>query len=496
MSERNSDGNNNDKIKNGNVIDTPGLILGDIVFEQIEGGYAVKFRKNSIQVFGGEIELQGKRYKPLEKCPWPLASEPIESDLNSLYQEIRQFLYDRLDLIDDRLYDILVCWILATWRHEDFDTAPFIFFLGPKESGKSRGLELLESLSYRGIQTVNITPASLFRLTQLYNPTYLIDESEIIAQNQELKALLNSRYRRGCTVTRQRKDGKGNFEPEFFNVFGFTALAGTNSFHDTLESRCITIYMEKSTRRLKRFRLNCEETKQLRSKLLSYRLKNCGLAFSNIDLTDFTNDRLAELFHPLLVVAPPTNVRILREYAKDLMAEREEAEESSTEAQIMNAVLSSHGKITNGKLATKDITNKLNEDIVNNRFQWTSNSVGWKLKRLGFKHTRMSDKTGSRGIRWDYQRLLRLSKRYNLVKDFPEIFQNKLDVLNICNKTSEMTETSEPHITNDPKPDISDISDRFRKHNGIPPIEPRPTGTPPPAPNLNGLGKQSDSNKS
>lgn len=441
------------------IITTPGQRLNNCLFEQIYNSFIVKHADDTIETVP-ELEIEGKHYKPMSQTPWPLTSKPIETDPETLHQEIRTLLYDPEDFIDERHYDIVTCWIIATWRQEDFNTAPYLFFLGPKESGKTRALEILQSLTYRGIETANITPANLYRPTELWKPTLLVDESEVINRNPELKSILNSRYRRGCVVLREEKDANGSYTPKTFDVYGFTALAGTNGFHNTLESRCITINMEKTVRKLKPFKPDSEKAKELRSKLLYYRLENLGSPLPEIDMSDFTNDRLAELFQPLIAVAPIKKQSILREYAAAITKERIDEEESGTEAQILNSLIRTLDQTENGRISTKTITEQLNNDITDPKSQWRTISVGRILTRLGFKPTRMTD--GNRGIKLNKQHLTRLMKRYNITT------QTTLDtLLPTPTESVKSVKSVKPHLENQIQIDRIDRYDSSREHQPI-----------------------------
>ena len=105
---------------------------------------------------------------------------------------------------------------------------PYIFFYGPVASGKTRGLEVLQRLNYRGILASNISAAALFRSCQEWHPTLLLDETEIYNKDTktEMIGLLNSGYRRSQYAIRVKLTQQGS-ELEAFDVFDFKALAGT-----------------------------------------------------------------------------------------------------------------------------------------------------------------------------------------------------------------------------------------------------------------------------
>jgi hypothetical protein len=140
---------------------TPGFAKDGNIFEQIKDekyAYGKNLETDSI------FRHEGIVYQPLERCPWPLPTTPIAySSANELWKDIRSFINDHLFLPSKELYDVLTAWVLATWLQELWTVVPYIFFYGPIASGKTRGLETLRSISFRGILASNISPAALFR---------------------------------------------------------------------------------------------------------------------------------------------------------------------------------------------------------------------------------------------------------------------------------------------------------------------------------------------
>jgi hypothetical protein len=86
-----------------------------------------------------------------------------------------------------------------------FDGTARIAFLSPEPgSGKSRALEIIETLTPRSVTTVNASAYALFRLVEQGEglPTLLFDEIDTIfgpkaGDNELLRGFLNSGYRRG-----------------------------------------------------------------------------------------------------------------------------------------------------------------------------------------------------------------------------------------------------------------------------------------------------------
>jgi hypothetical protein len=137
-----------------------------------------------------------------------------------------------------------------------FETYPYISLLGLKGSGKTRLLTVAEKLCYNAIFSASISVAPLFRLVEATSATVLIDEAERLRdpnESQELRALLNSGYKRASKAYRCKPN---TFEPVPFNVYSPKMIGNIKGLEETLQDRCINITMlraadtEKSSRRL------------------------------------------------------------------------------------------------------------------------------------------------------------------------------------------------------------------------------------------------------
>lgn len=146
-------------------------------------------------------------------------------------------------------------------------------FFGPFESGKTRALEILSQISFRSWLSLYTTSANLYRPLEQWHPSLFLDESEVYGDRNEILAILNAGYRRGQYVSRQVEDKEHGYRTEFFDVFGFKALASTETFARTLVSRCITFKMSKTTRPINMF-VNRQQTQKLRNQLLMYKFKS------------------------------------------------------------------------------------------------------------------------------------------------------------------------------------------------------------------------------
>jgi hypothetical protein len=290
-------------------------------------------------------------------------------------------------------------------------STPYILFLGPWRSGKTRALETLEVLSYRAVRVVDPSEASLFRSIELFRPTLLIDESQIIDQN--VRAVMASGYRYGSRVMRVFDPEASGFDGiKFFDTFCFIIYASREEPLNDIFSRSIVIHCEKNTRpTLKRI----DETKalELRTRWLAHKL----YYFNKIKITfdEFQSDdgRLQELFSPLIVMAKifgdSEAVDSINSYGHQVERELREYESSTPEAELVEAV----ARIVEereGDAPEVVLTSEILERL-NNR-EWTPYRVGKRMRALGFKRYRSPD--GRRGYLVDLSLLARLKLRFGL----------------------------------------------------------------------------------
>jgi len=281
-----------------------------------------------------------------------------------------------------------------------------------------------------------VSAAALYRGIEKFHPTTFLDETEIysVAEKSEIIGLLNSGYRKGQYAWRVKNTEQGA-EIEFFDVFGFKALAGTEKMKDTLESRSIVIRMMKNRRAIP-LHIDEKEALDLRNKLLNWRFRKLSDICDISDISDIflehspigsSNQRIDELFECLFLVANKGKENILK-YAQKLDAEWQSREETSIEAEILGFMLECECSVENNVLLTKTIADKFNADR-NDREKWKTRSIGRLISRLGFLQKRIAG-TGKRGWFWDKERIEYLKQRYGISSE-------------ITSQTSQMSQTSQ-----------------------------------------------------
>jgi hypothetical protein len=391
-------------------------------------------------------------YIPFKQVPWPLPGAPIDyGNEIGLHSEIVKFLRHYWESRDEIVYDLLACFILMTWRFEEFNVLPYLDALGPKSTGKTKLLELLASVSYRGWLITHPTPAAVFWIVDRYHPTLLADNYEFWAKEtrRELDGLFNAGYRKGATVPRRPREGESGADLDIYDVYCPKVLSGTREPSDALESRCIRV---RTTRTRRAMPMTIDETwaRELRNKLLQYRLRHLEATRRPDEEILNKYGRVGETFHALLTVAPDEETaNKISDYSQGVFQEQVEEEATGEEAEVVRAINASQADADQGRLPIALIVEKMNEGQSEEE-KVSSRRVGWITKRLGFKKCRMPDAKGSRGIVLDRDLLDHLLQQYGLEETA------SISMSNTPQKTSERQNVRNEAGSITPSPDVSD----------------------------------------
>jgi hypothetical protein len=374
------------------------------VCEQISNNEFIVYDKTSGQTTN---ERTVDEFKPYEKIIWkPVDKATDYKSEQELWSEVKRFIYEHMDVSEG--YDVLTAWVLMSWVPERWKAVPYLFFFGPKGSGKSRALEILGAIGFRPFLTGSASLAAIFRLIQMWHVTLFLDETEIYMKKdyRDVQNLLNTGYRRGWPTVRVEEDREGERIPVQFDTFGPKALAGTKELLDTLKSRCVVFGMSKAIRDI-RDEIDEEWAQSLREKLLMYRFS----ILTKKELPEkpkLFKGRLRELFDPLIIVAPLAEKNPIIQQAKKIEGDLKEEEEMSLDAIVFKAIMKVYQETQEEKLLISDISKIVNEKLEVDEMV-TNITVGMTAKRLGFQKCL---KGGARAIRWNKELAERLIMRY------------------------------------------------------------------------------------
>lgn len=212
-------------------------------------------------------------------------------------------------------YVAVALWDAHAHLLDCFDSTPRVAFLSPEPgSGKSRALEVVETLVPRPMLAVNARAAALFRSVSdpAGRPTILFDEIDTVfgpkaGDNEELRGFLNAGHRRSGVTYRCIGDG-GNQTVQEFPSYTAVAVAGLGSLPDTILTRSVIIRMRRRARneRVEPFRARVHEKQgnALRDRLANWaETVRPQLEDTWPELPDGITDRPADVWEPLLAVA-------------------------------------------------------------------------------------------------------------------------------------------------------------------------------------------------
>lgn len=258
---------------------------------------------NSDELTKSQAEQKGKE---LIAGEIPECGSEILDDVRSLIKRFCVFP-------NEHCLIAVTLWAAHTHIIEHLYTTARLALLSPEAaSGKTRVLEVLDTLVPESLLSLNASSASIFRLLAQEQITLLFDEVDAIwnkrgkdDSHEDLRALLNAGYKRGSTIPRCVGP---QHEVKRFNVYCAVALAGLGDLPETIMSRSIIIRMR---RRLPgervepyRARFNAPQGNALRTKLESWAAEQGEKPADHIpDMPHGIVDRPAELWEPLLIVA-------------------------------------------------------------------------------------------------------------------------------------------------------------------------------------------------
>jgi len=182
-------------------------------------------------------------------------TKEAKQKVGKAYEDIQRVIEFYMDMPLESI-KVVALWIVSTYFHNRFNTFPELYFNAMRGSGKTRILNIISHLAYKGggkVQT-GARESLLFRTPKHH--TLVFDEMESIGSKEQatLREYFNSCYKRGGVVSRTKKvkkeDGE-TFEIEEFEPFKPIVMANIWGMDDVLENRCISIVLEKSSNILK-----------------------------------------------------------------------------------------------------------------------------------------------------------------------------------------------------------------------------------------------------
>jgi hypothetical protein len=307
--------------------------------------------------------------------------------LNDLVAYIRRFVS-----LSEVQATVIAVWVCHTYVFSAAFATPYLAITSAeKQSGKTRLLEVLETIVANPWFTGKVTPAVLIRKIDADHSTLLLDESDAAFGGDKeyaetLRGVLNTGHRKGgkssCCV-----GSSASISTRDFSTFSPKAIAGIGKLPDTVADRAIPIRLKRAApgERVERFRLRDidSEAARLREDIRQW----CVSIEQNVtearpELPDSLTDRQQDGAEPLLAIADAaggTWPQIVRAALVQLCAEGQASDES-----IGKLLLSDISQVfqTKGvdRLPSVELTRELADD---ERSPWGEWSHGRPLTPIG-----------------------------------------------------------------------------------------------------------------
>jgi hypothetical protein len=154
----------------------------------------------------------------------------------------------RYVVMEDVQADTAALWMVHTHAFDVFRTTPYLWVTSAvRESGKSTFMRVLRALSSEPLMAGAISTAALYRIVEQEKPTLLLDEQDATFKGDKERG----EAFRGVLNTGFEYDGVAivcsgqNHEVKAFSTFCPKALASIGTLWDTVESRSISIRLER-----------------------------------------------------------------------------------------------------------------------------------------------------------------------------------------------------------------------------------------------------------
>jgi len=240
--------------------------------------------------------------------PW----QPTASDLNDLLEKVVRTLR-RFVLLNEHQITAIALWVAHTHAFVAAECTPYLSITSvEKQTGKTRLLEVLESLVAYAWFTARTSAAALKNKIDADHPTVLLDESDTAFKSdkeyaESLRNILNSGYRkRGVYSTSVKVNG--NWVNKDFSTFSPKAIAGIGQLPDTVQDRSILIQMKRAapSEKVEAFRERDArpELEPIQAELAEWAVSHVdALEVARPDMPGELSDRAQDTWEPLMAIA-------------------------------------------------------------------------------------------------------------------------------------------------------------------------------------------------
>lgn len=337
-------------------------------------------------------------------------------DVAELLERIRHLIHRCVDL-DDVFEIVAAHYVVSTYVYDRFSRFGYLRLHGNYGTGKSRFLELMAKLCYRGTYLGGaFSRAVLHRTLELYPGTLCLDEADFhdLSFRGDLVKILNTGYQfNGCIW--RCADGRNGYEPQRYPSFGPKVLASRYKYEDeSLESRILSQNSRQATRSLPASLRSSgiqKEMEELRNLLFGYRVMKWHSISEDehVQGLEGFDPRTAEILRPLALAAgrnvlPPEII----DYARCLTASRQARRLKGLEALALRELRRFH---QDGCIPyVREVAERVNAHNASGS-TISDRKMGAVLENLGIKRTHTRE---GRRVVIDPEHLQNLMEQYGL----------------------------------------------------------------------------------
>ena len=270
-------------------------------------------------------------------------------------------IYNQYAILPEGANVALSLWTLGTYCYDAFRIYPMISLSSPeKRCGKSTVMSLLKALSNKSVLASNISPAAIYRVTELCRPTLLIDEADtFLKDNDELRGVVNSGHLKDNAHV-IRCEGDKN-EPKKFSTWTPKAIAMIGDLPDTIKDRSIVVSMRRRLpgEAVSKMPLNAtDQFTNIRRKCKRWATDNFEQLTKHIPtMPNHNNDREIDNWTPLFTIA---GVCGNEQSAQDAMLSiSPKDEDDSIKVILLNDIKEIFGKEPVEKMFSEDLVSAL-----------------------------------------------------------------------------------------------------------------------------------------
>jgi hypothetical protein len=384
--------------RNGNV-----EILHEASFEENGALYFIDLRKRKLawleERWGiAEVNQFLEDHATLANNPFP--------NHKQLFDEIVAILKRFMELETETDYVLVAAWVIGTYFHPLFPAYPYLHPKGPKHSGKSQLLTVLQQLSFNAIKA-RPSLAALCDTVDALRGTYLIDQADSLGRKggEEMVDILTDSYKRSGGKRRIIEFDKNKKRSTVeYETYGPKALAGIRELPEDLRDRNLFIPIMRSKKGFLDPDNGGVMWKEMRGKLYRHLIDQYG----NVD-AEYLSMRIGyerngimigrelELWLPLETMlrcaghgdlVQETQARFLSWYS---LAAYEPSEFEEAVVLAIREQFDLHGE-DEMTIGTKEIVERMNPDVfrLNDTPEQRAVKVGWTIKKfnLASKRTR------------------------------------------------------------------------------------------------------------